>query len=308
MKTHLDSGNQVNLPTPSRRAVLSDGLQWGGTMLLASVAIPNQAQNLPKAPRMVTVSGALTEIVYALGAEAQLVGTDTTSLYPLAAQKTAKVGYMRQLSAEGLLSLRPDYVIATTEAGPPVVLDQIRGAGVKVELIDADHTWSEVQRKIVAVGRASGRVQQAHVLMEQLDAEWMATQNLVASFRGKKPAVLFILSHSASPQVSGLKTAADAMIRYMGGTNAMGGPDSYSGYRPMTAEAMSTAAPDVILTTTQGVEAIGGVEKFWQRPELALTPAFKRRTLVQVDALQLMGFGPRMPQTVRDLHRQVVLS
>ena len=73
-----------------------------------------------------TISGAITEVVYALGAEGQLVGTDTTSLFPAAAQKTPKVGYLRQLSAEGILSLKPDAVIATSEAGPPVVLDQLR--------------------------------------------------------------------------------------------------------------------------------------------------------------------------------------
>lgn len=52
-------------------------------------------------PRLVTVSGAITEVVYLLGAQEQLVGTDTTSLYPMAAQQTPKVGYMRQLSDEG---------------------------------------------------------------------------------------------------------------------------------------------------------------------------------------------------------------
>ena len=93
------------------------------------------------------------KVVYALGAQDQLVGTDTTSLFPAAALRTPKVGYMRQLSAEGVLSLRPDALVATTEAGPPVVLDQLRGAGVKLELIRADHSWNEVQRKVQAVGR-----------------------------------------------------------------------------------------------------------------------------------------------------------
>ena len=76
--------------------------------------------------RIVSLGGALTEVVYLLGAQGQLVGTDTTSLFPEAALRTAKVGYMRQLSAEGLLSLQPDAVVGTTEAGPPVVLDQVR--------------------------------------------------------------------------------------------------------------------------------------------------------------------------------------
>ena len=261
-----------------------------------------QARGLP---RLVTISGAITEVVYALGAEAQLVGTDTTSLYPAAALKTPKVGYMRQLSAEGVLSLRPDAVIATTEAGPPVVMDQLRSAGVKVELIHADHSWGEVQRKVQAVGRVSARQAEARALQARLDAEWDAVQQRVAAAGRVRPRVLFILSHSASPQVAGLNTAAHAFIGFAGGVNAIGG---FEGYRPMTAEAMAGAAPDWILSSNQSIEAHGGVEKFWLRPELALTPAYRKRALVTMDALQLLGFGPRLPQAVAQVHARLAAS
>lgn len=253
------------------------------------------------APRLVTVGGAITEVVYALGAQAQLVGTDTTSLFPAAAQKTPKVGYLRQLSAEGVLSLKPDAVIATTEAGPPVVMDQLRSAGVKVELIKADHSWDEVRAKVHAVGHAARREAQARDLQARLDAEWDAVQKRVAASGKQKPRALFILSHSASPQVSGQGTAADALIRLAGGMNTLTG---FQGYRPMTAEAMAVAAPDVILTSQQSIEAHGGVDRFWQRPELVLTPAYKRRALITLDALLLLGFGPRLSQAVREVHEK----
>lgn len=272
--------------------------------LSGAVALPSLAAGKP-APRLMTISGAITEVVYALGAEAQLVGTDTTSLYPPAALKTPKVGYMRQLSAEGLLSLKPDAVIATTESGPPVVLDQLRSAGVKLELINADHSWAEVQRKVQAVGRAAGREAQAGELQRTLDAQWREVQAGVAAAGNnnkRKPRVLFVIAHGASPQVSGEKTAADAVIRFAGGINCLSG---FQGYRPMTAESMASAAPDVILTSNQGIEAQGGIDRFWQRPELALTPAYARRRLVTMDALLLLGFGPRLPTAIGELHRQL---
>jgi iron complex transport system substrate-binding protein len=272
---------------------------------LGVAALPAFAQQHARAPRLVTISGAITEVVYALGAEGQLVGTDTTSLYPAAARQTPKVGYMRQLSAEGLLSLKPDAVIATTESGPPVVLDQLRSAGVRVELVEADHSWGEVQRKVAAVGRAAAREQQARELQFRLDAEWSEVQKRVVASTGRKPRVLFVLSHSASPQVSGEKTAAHAVIGFAGGVNCLGG---FRGYRPMTAEAMASAAPDVILTSTQSIEAHGGAGRFWERPELALTPAFKKRALVTQDALLLLGFGPRLPAAIRELHEQLLAA
>ena len=250
---------------------------------------------------MVALGGAITELVYALGAEGQLVGTDTTSVHPPAALKTAKVGYMRQLSAEGVLSLRPDAVLGTHEAGPAVVLDQVRSAGVRVELVQADHTWSEVQRKLQLVGHVTGRQGTAQALQQRLDAEWAQVLAQVAR-SAQRPRALFILAHSGSPMVAGTNTAADALIRFAGGVNVAA---SFEGYKPLTAEALASAAPQVLLNTSQGMEALGGDAAFWQRPELALTPAYALRALVAMDANHLLGFGPRLPQAVQALHTRM---
>ena len=121
--------------------------------------------------------------------------------------------------------------------------------------------------------------------------------------------MIFVLAHSGSPMVAGEATAAHALIGFAGARNALSG---FKGYRPMTAEAMAAAAPDVILTTTQGIEAIGGEAAFWRRPELQLTPAWQRRDsgrgLVHLDALELLGFGPRMPGVVAALHQRLVAA
>ena len=263
-----------------------------------------QAQARPGnavAQRIVALGGSLTEVVYALGAEGRLVGTDTTSVHPPAALKTAKVGYMRQLSAEGLLSLRPDAVLGTHEAGPAVVLEQVRSAGVRVELVQADHSWQEVQRKLQLVGRMTGRSAAAQTLQARLDGEWAQTRQQVAR-AVQRPRALFILAHSGSPMVAGTNTAADALIRFAGGVNVAA---SFEGYKPLTAEALASAAPQVLINTSQGMEALGGAAAFWQRPELALTPAYRRRALVAMDANHLLGFGPRLPQAVQELHTRM---
>ncbi|MEG1127931.1 MAG: ABC transporter substrate-binding protein [Comamonas sp.] len=276
-------------------------LQWlgGAAMVSAMPAFAqNSAQVASPARRLVSLSGALTEVVYLLNAQSLLVGTDTTSLFPEAAKKTTKVGYVRQLSAEGLLSLKPDAVVGTSDAGPPVVLDQIRQAGVRVALVKAQHNWAEVQEKVKVVGRETGRVADADKLLAQLDTQWNAVQAQVAKAQ-RKPRVLFVLAHSGSPQVAGRGTAANALIQYAGCVNAI---DQFDGYKPLTAEAMASAAPEVIINTTQGIEALGGEQAFWKRPELALTPAFAKKALVTLEASHLLGFGPRLPTAVQALH------
>ncbi len=254
-----------------------------------------------EAPRIVSVGGALTEIIYALGAEKQLVAVDTTSLFPEAAQRLPKVGYMRQLSAEGVLSMRPTLVLATSEAGPPNVLTQFREAKVNLEIVSADHSVAELRNKVRAVSKAVGKESEGTALEQKIVRD-LDTAVAWATQQNTKPRVLFILSHSGSPQVSGSDTAADAIIKLAGGVNVMSG---FKGYKPLTIEAAIGAAPDVILTTTQGLTAIGGVEKMLAQPGLALTPAGKSKHVVDLDALYLLGFGPRLPQAVRDTAERI---
>lgn len=275
--------------------------QWmawaAGTGAGAAIGTPAWAQ-APAAQRLVAVGGAVTEVVYALGAEALLVGTDTTSLYPEAATRTPKVGYLRQLSAEGLLSLRPDAIVGAGDAGPATVLEQVKSAGVRVELVPADHSFEEVLRKVAVVGAVTGRQAQAAALAQTLKATWAQVQTAVAQ-APRKPRALFILSHNGSPMVAGTSTAAHALLTLAGAENVV---QQFAGYRPLTAEAMASVAPQVIVNSTQGIEALGGVDAFWRRPELALTPAFQRKALVTMEASHLLGFGPRMPSAVQALH------
>ncbi len=71
----------------------------------------------PESPRIVSIGGPVTEIVYALGADKDLVGVDTSSIYPEAATKLPQVGYQRMLSAEGVLALHPTLILASADAG-----------------------------------------------------------------------------------------------------------------------------------------------------------------------------------------------
>ena len=73
--------------------------------IMALAALAGSPVRAAPPARVVSVGGAITELVYALGAEASLVGVDTTSIYPAAAKALPSVGYQRTLSAEGVLSL-----------------------------------------------------------------------------------------------------------------------------------------------------------------------------------------------------------
>lgn len=83
--------------------------------------------------RIIAIGGSITEIIYALGAEDRLVAVDSTSMYPASAlERHPDVGYMRALSAEPVLSVNPDVILAIDDAGPPEVLEQLQATGVTV--------------------------------------------------------------------------------------------------------------------------------------------------------------------------------
>ncbi len=269
-------------------------------MLAAGAAAGTALASAQDARRLVSVGGALTETLYALGAQADLVGVDTTSLHPAAAQALPSVGYARSLSAEGVLSLRPTLVVATEDAGPPAVLRQLEAARVPLAVLHGDHRIEGVLARTQRLAELSGRVDQGRVLLAALQRDWQTAQQRVARLAVTTPRVLFVLSHSpGQARVAGRDTAADAMLRYAGAANALGG--SFSGYKPLTPEGAIAAAPDVILATDQGLAAAGGIDGLLRLPGLAQTPAGRQRRVAALDALWLLGFGPRLPQATAAL-------
>lgn len=273
---------------------------WAGALLslgLCGVTLSAQA-----AERLLTVGGAVTEIVYALGKGDEIIASDITSYYPDAANKLPKIGYMRTLSAEGLLSTRPTLIIADAGAGPLNVLEQIKRAGVKVLQLQEGFTPEHVASNIRLIGK---ELQAANTekVAAQYESAWQSAQSKVSGLKSG-PRVLFVLDHTGkNPQAAGDETAANAVIRLIRAENVMAG--QFKGYKPLTAESMVAAAPEVIITTQEGLVAAGGLEAFLDKPGLRMTPAGKAKRVISVDSLLLLGFTPRLPGLVADLSKSV---
>nr|WP_244138221.1 helical backbone metal receptor [Burkholderia territorii] len=273
-------------------------------------ALPGRALAQATHKRVVVIGGALAETVFALGgADARgyrLVGTDTTCTYPDAAKRLPKIGYQRALSAEGLLSLRPDLVLASAEAGPPAAIAQVKSAGVAVTTFSERHDVDSVRAKITGVARALDVRDAGDALLQRFDRDWQAARDAVAARvpgGAQPPRVLFVLNHTGNQAlVAGQRTAADAMLRYAGARNAMHGFDHY---KPLTIEALAVAAPDVVLISDEGLAAVGGRDALLAAPGFGATPAGRARRVVSLDALFLLGFGPRLPLAVTTLHRRL---
>jgi len=279
----------------------ADHLRARRRLLAASLALPLgvPAAFAQRAPaRVISVGGSMTEIVYALGMGAKLIATDTTSIFPEAAQRLPKVGYQRSLSAEGVLSLKPDLIIASGDAGPPTAIEQLRNARVAVRTLGNEHSLQGLRAHIAAIAQALNIPERGTALNERVMTDWRATERAVQRYTAR-PRVVFLLAHTPSNTlVAGAETAADAMISLAAGSNPL---TAFRGYRPLTAEGIVAAQPDVLLVTTQGLAAAGGAAQILGKPGVSLTPAGRTQRVIDLDALYLLGFGPRLPQAVRDL-------
>lgn len=251
--------------------------------------------------RVVSVGGALTETVYALGAGELLVGSDTTSYYPEEAANSPKVGYQRALSAEGILSLNPDLVLMTDEAGPPPVLAQLKSAGVNMLTLNAGRSLEDVKQNIEVIAEALDReAEGAKLIVGMSETEAKLKEAIVAQGQPRK--IMFILQHTGgAPMVAGVNTAADSIIKLAGAENVV---TDYEGYKPLSPESATSLAPEILLVTSQGVEQAGGVDTIFAVPGLFLTPAAKEKKVVVMDSLLLLGFGPRTADAALELNHK----
>ncbi|WGE69045.1 ABC transporter substrate-binding protein [Actinobacillus equuli subsp. haemolyticus] len=238
--------------------------------------------------RIVSIGGDVTEIIYALGAEQALVGRDSTSIAPLAAQQLPDVGYMRQLNVEGILALKPTKVISSDVVQPSVVFEQLKSAGVTVERVPFEYTPESVIQKIQRVGKLVNKPQQAVKLAEKFANELKAISTSPLDVR-----ILFILNHAGSNYMAaGKNTVADSIIRLIGATNAMQNSIRFS---PISQEGVIAARPDLLVLTKMSLESLGSIDKVWSLPGMALTPAAKKKNVIVLDDLAVLGFTLTTP-------------
>ncbi|MFD2173788.1 heme/hemin ABC transporter substrate-binding protein [Rhodobacter lacus] len=269
------------------------------TRLLFAALLALAPVSAPAQERVLSIGGAASEIVAALGAADRLVGRDTTTTYPPALTALPDVGYMRALSPEGLLSLNPDLIVLSAGAGPPETLQALETAGIAVVQVPEGHDGATVARKVTVIAQALGRPEAGAALAAKLEAE-IAAATAAAQSAGPKPRVLFILSGAGGRLTgAGADTSADAMIALAGGENALAG---VSGFKALGDEAIAAAAPDVLLVMARHGDAPSEGAAYLAHPALAATPAGRAGRLVEMEGMFLLGFGPRTAEAITALH------
>ncbi|WP_085648762.1 MULTISPECIES: hemin ABC transporter substrate-binding protein [unclassified Pseudomonas] len=271
-------------------------------VLCVGLWVSHQAAAAELPQRWVSAGGALSEWVSALGGEAKLVGVDTTSQHPHSLKSLPSIGYQRSLSAEGILSLRPDILIGTEEMGPPPVISQVRSAKVRVELFSAQPDLPTLEKNVTHLGQLLGAESQAAQLLrsyqQQLDAQ--KARVVAVQSKHKAPGVLLLLGHAGGkPLIAGKDTAADWLLQQAGGHNLA----THTGYKPFSVESLASLDPEVLVFADRALTGEAAkAALFKENPILNSSRAAKTGRVLELDPTLLVGgLGPRLPAALKTL-------
>lgn len=253
--------------------------------------------------RIVVAGGSITELVYALGAGDRVVGVDETTSWPAETKSLPHIGYWKQLSAEGILSLNPSLFITWQDAAPQIIFEQLKPQKVEViTLARIPATVEQMYSNIHLLAQALQRVEQGDQLVNQL-RERLANIAQNNRARGKSVDVLFILSAgSSAPQIAGQGSVADIILTLAGANNLA----KHQQYKSYSAEAIIAANPEVIIVTSQMTE--NGLDRLSQVPGITRTSAWKNKRIVIIDQAIILGMGPRVADAVELLNQKLWLD
>ncbi|MFB4424976.1 hemin ABC transporter substrate-binding protein [Streptomyces sp. QL37] len=256
--------------------------------------------------RIVPLTGSLSEIVFTLGFGGQVVARDITATFEQA-EGLPVVTRAHDVSAEGVLSLRPTVVLADTTTGPAEAVSQIRDAGIPLIVVEPAKELADVGRRIDAVAGALGVTSAGDELKARTESRIAAVRRTIPAREERGPRVAFLyLRGSASVYLlGGRESGASSLLEAAGAVDAGKASGLTKDFTAITSEALADAAPDAILVMTKGLESVGGVDGLVKIPGVAETPAGMDRRIVSIDDGVLLNYGPRTDRVLAELVEQL---
>ncbi|MGJ1362581.1 heme/hemin ABC transporter substrate-binding protein [Sphingobacterium spiritivorum] len=273
--------------------------------LLLLSCISTSVYGLPK--RIITLSSALTETVYALGYGGAIVATDVTSVSPAAAVALPKVSKNRSVSAEVLIAYQPDLILAPEGDVSAGIIRQLKSAGIRFVTIKQIYSAKGAMSYVQAVAQALGDSNKGKTLASKLSKDMAEAQAAAQkNLKGRKPKVLFVYARgTGTMSVAGKGSSLDAIIELSGARNAV---QEFADFKPYTTESLVKANPDVILMFDFGVSSLGGKDAVLKMPGMRVTEAGKNKRIIQMNGNLLINFSTRLPEAVAQLNKAIVAS
>lgn len=271
-------------------------------LLILLLLISNVHANCNKAKNsnsIVVAGGSITEIIYFLNLQNKLVGVDVTSNYPLTAKKLPSIGYIRNLSIEGLLSLKPNLILAEESIGPPIIVKQLNKTSVEFRIIKNNYTIDGINEKFLCISKILDVNINNNIDYKKFVNNVKKLKSFVKNNnKEKKDILLILMMKGTSPIIAGKNTSGHGFIKMIGQNNSM---DKVSGWKPVSAEEMLIANPNYIIITKRALKDFISIEKFLKLPGISSTKAAKNKNVFIKDGMSLLGYGPRTINVAKEI-------
>jgi iron complex transport system substrate-binding protein len=266
----------------------------------------NPAGTASDTDRMVVISQQYNELIYALGAQAHLVGVDYSSTYPPEIKSVTTVGYHRALSAEGILSLKPTVVIHDNNIGPEQVVRQLEQLKIPMKTFTAkDDSLTGLKALLREMGAYFHKEHRAEELCSALDRDMAAALERVKEYTGRPRVAVIHYGRASNVYLvvagkggSGDGAAASQIIEWAGGEQAIQGNGMQ---RLASPEIIAQANPDVILMTEFGYDRLGSLDQAKTLPGVAQTNAARNGRIYRLSEHELTYFNPDTGKSVEKL-------
>ena len=271
-------------------------------LLILLLLISNVHANCNKAKNsnsIVVAGGSITEIIYFLNLQNKLVGVDVTSNYPLTAKKLPSIGYIRNLSIEGLLSLKPNLILAEESIGPPIIVKQLNKTSVEFRIIKNNYTIDGINEKFLCISKILDVDIKNNIDYKKFVNNVKKLKSFVKNNnKEKKDILLILMMKGTSPIIAGKNTSGHGFIKMIGQNNSMG---KVSGWKPVSSEQILIANPNYIIVTKRALKDFTSIEKFLKLPGISSTKAAKNKNVFIKDGMSLLGYGPRTINVAKEI-------
>lgn len=243
------------------------------------------------AARVVSLSPATTELLFAIGAGDRLVGRTRWCDYPAAALAVPSVGDGLPPNIEAVLAQRPDLVLLYRSAQNAPALERFRAAGIGTLQLGFDHL-ADVARIARLLGPVLGARRGADSLAAAFASALAADSARLGQRPGPTPSVL-LLAWDQPPIAIGAGSFQSEILTLAGGRNLFS--DLAAPSAPVSIEAIAARDPDLILVGDTGVPSLAG------RPEWRTVRAVRERRFVRLGVGAFGRPSPRAPEVVAAL-------
>lgn len=257
----------------------------------------------------IDISGTIASTVFALGLGDQVVGRDSSTTFAGAEDLPVVTKTGHTLNAEAILELAPTVILTDTTIGPKEIRQQLRDAGIAVVVISSDRRLDTTDELVTEIAAALGVPSRGAALVDRLDlaldASLAEIADVVPAAEEDRARMLFLYVRGSANvyYIFGEDSGADSLIDAVGGVD-VAGEIGWEGMKPMTAEALVAARPDVLVMMTDGLESVGGIDGLIERiPAVAETPAGVNRRVIDMADSEILSFGPRSADVISALAR-----